>query len=240
MKAFVNTLPDRIHQLDWSTMRQQLFAEGYTLASGVLSQEVCQEIIAWYPKPDLFRKTIRMEQFRFGQGEYKYFSNPLPDIIQSMREHLYAHLASTANRYKKALQMDIVYPATLAEFLVHCHQQDQARPTPLLLKYEKEGYNALHQDLYGAVYFPFQAVCFLSEPGRDYTGGEFVLLEQRPRAQSRAEVLIPWQGDLLIFTTHHRPVKGTRGYYKVAMKHGVSRVRTGNRFTLGIIFHDAA
>ncbi len=239
MKTFVHTLPDRIHQLDWSTMQQQLFAEGYTLASGVLPQEVCQEIAAWYTQPDLFRKTIRMEQFRFGQGEYKYFNNPLPDLIESMRAHLYFHLASTANQYREALQTDIAYPATLSEFLTYCHQRGQHKPTPLLLKYEKEGYNALHQDLYGNVYFPFQAVCFLSEPGRDYTGGEFVLLEQRPRAQSRAEVLIPRQGDLLIFTTHHRPVQGARGFYKVAMKHGVSSVRSGNRYTLGIIFHDA-
>jgi hypothetical protein len=181
-----------------------------------------------------------MERYRFGLGEYKYFNYPLPGIIEKLRQDIYPKLAPIANNWMRILNIDKQYPATLPELLEQCHQHHQTRATPLILKYGKGGYNTLHQDLYGDIYFPMQLVLFLDEPGTDYEGGEFVLIEQKPRAQSRAIVLKPHKGDMLIFTTNFRPVKGSKGYYRVNMKHGVSEVTSGQRHTLGIIFHDAS
>ena len=182
-----------------------------------------------------------MERHNFGLGEYKYFNYPLPGIVQELRENIYPNLAPIANNWMRVLNIDQNYPSSLEELMAQCHAQGQTRPTPLILKYEQAGYNALHQDLYGDLFFPMQAVLFLNEPDTDYEGGEFVLVgEQRPRAQSKAIVLKPGKGDLLMFTTNFRPVKGTKGYYRVNMRHGVSEITAGSRYTLGIIFHDAA
>ena len=181
-----------------------------------------------------------MEHHKYGLGEYKYFQYPLPRIVQDLREAIYPHLAPVANNWMNVLNIEKQFPAGLDGLLEHCYANGQNRPTPLILKYAKGGYNALHQDLYGDIYFPMQAVLFLSKPGEDYTGGEFVLIEQTPRAQSKAIVLKPVQGDMLLFTTNFRPAKGAKGYHRVNMKHGVSELTVGNRYTLGIIFHDAA
>lgn len=180
-----------------------------------------------------------MEWYRFGLGEYKYFDYPLPDMLQTIREHIYPHLVSVANLWMEVLKTGIKYPSSLSELHALCQNQNQLKPTVLILKYGPGGYNTLHQDLYGEVYFPFQLVLFLTEPDQDYLGGEFVMTEQVPRAQSKAIVLSPRKGDILLFTTNFRPVKGTRGYYRANMRHGVSEVREGKRKTLGIIFHDA-
>lgn len=213
---------------------------GYALLPGLLSADDCADLIALYDRPEPFRKTIVMERFRFGRGEYKYFHYPLPEPVQHLRQTLYPALVPVANNWMAALRQPIRYPDTLTEFQALCAGRGQTKPTPLLLRYESGGYNALHQDLYGAVFFPFQVVVLLNEPGRDFTGGEFVLVEQRPRAQSKAIVLSPKQGDAVVFTTNFRPVEGSRGRYRVSMKHGVSEVLTGHRNTLGIIFHEAA
>jgi hypothetical protein len=197
-------------------------------------------LILQYNNDVLYRKTINMERYRFGLGEYKYFQYPLPAIIQQLRENVYPKLAPVANSWMRALNIEKHFPGSLTELLELCHAHKQDRPTPLILQYGKGGYNTLHQDLYGDVYFPMQLVLFLNEPDKDYEGGEFVLIEQRPRAQSKAIVLKPRKGDMLMFTTNFRPVKGTKGYYRVNMKHGVSELTAGERHTLGIIFHDAA
>jgi len=180
-----------------------------------------------------------MERFRFGIGDYQYFANPLPEIVQSLRPRLYPRLAPVANRWTEALGLPERFPGTLGELAAACRKAGQTKPTPLLLHYEVGGYNCLHQDLYGKWVFPFQALFLLSQPGREYSGGEFLLVEQRPRAQSMAEVIAGGQGEMVIFTTRYRPVRGSRGYYRANVKHGVSRVRSGSRYTLGIIFHDA-
>ena len=180
-----------------------------------------------------------MSRYRFGQGEYKYFRYPLPSLVQTIREEIYLKLAPVANRWMEVLNTDQVFPATHHELQTRCRNHQQTKPTPLILRYEGGGYNTLHQDLYGEVFFPIQLVLFLSEPNNDYTGGEFVLVEQRPRAQSKAIVLLPKQGDMLLFATRYRPVRGARGFYRVSIKHGVSEVKGGERYTLGIIFHDA-
>jgi hypothetical protein len=193
-----------------------------------------------YDSPGLYRKTITMERYRFGKGEYKYFSYPLPPLIQSIRETVYPRLVPVANAWMKALNDPRVFPGELTGLLSQCRDYAQDKPTVLILQYGEGGHNTLHQDLYGEVFFPMQLVLFLDEPGKDYTGGEFVLVQQTPRAQSKVMVLTPRQGDMLIFTTNFRPVKGTRGYYRVNMKHGVSPVHSGSRHTLGVIFHDAS
>ncbi|MGA0557994.1 2OG-Fe(II) oxygenase [Larkinella sp. VNQ87] len=229
-----------IDLVNWLDVRQTLDQNGFAVLEQVLNPDECQTLKALYDQPEYFRKTIVMERYRFGLGEYKYFTYPLPDRIQYLRTVLYAELQPVANQWMQALRTGLIYPADHAGFLAECHQNGQYLATPLLLKYGEGGHNTLHQDLYGEVYFPLQAVLFLSEPGLDYTGGEFVLSEQVPRAQSKATVLTPRQGDVLLFTTQFRPQKGSKGYYRVAMKHGVSAVRSGNRYTLGIIFHDAA
>lgn len=229
-----------IEQLHWSKISGDLNDMGYALVGNILTADECDNLKQQYDDATLYRKTIVMERYRFGLGEYKYFNYPLPGIIEKLRQQIYPKLAPVANNWMRVLNIDKHYPATLPDLLEECHQHNQLRPTPLILKYGKGGYNTLHQDLYGEIYFPIQMVLFLDEPGADYEGGEFVLIEQRPRAQSKAMVLKPRKGDVLIFTTNFRPVKGSKGYYRVNMKHGVSEVTLGKRHTLGIIFHDAA
>ncbi len=215
-------------------MRESLSQQGFAITPPVLTQQECATLAAMYTDDALFRSHIVMSRYRFGKGDYKYFGYPLPPLIQEMREQAYPPLADLANEWSGAS-----FPPDLATFLAQCNQRGQTRPTPLLLHYEAGDYNCLHQDLYGELAFPFQMACFLNRPGIDYTGGEFVMVEQQPRAQSRPHVITPEQGQLVIFTTRYRPVKGTRGYYRVNMRHGVSQVRTGTRYTLGMIFHDA-
>ena len=205
----------------------------------LLSPDECREIASLYPQDDRFRSKVVMGRHGFGRGEYKYFAYPLPDLIEGLRTALYPRLAPIANHWNELMRIDVRYPAGHAEFLERCHAAGQTRPTPLLLQYDAGDYNCLHQDLYGDLAFPLQVAILLSEPGRDHTGGEFVLTEQRPRMQSRPEVVPLRQGDAVVFAVHHRPVSGTRGHYRVNLRHGVSRVRSGRRHTLGIIFHDA-
>jgi uncharacterized protein len=225
---------------DWDQIGAELDERGYAILSSVLDQPVCSQLIDLYKEPSHFRKAINMERYRFGRGEYQYFKYPLPPLLQQIRVELFPHLVPVANRWMKALQIPMNYPNSLEKFHGLCHEKGQILPTPLILKYGKGGFNTLHQDLYGAIYFPFQAVIFLNQPDQDFTGGEFVMLEQIPRAQSKAIVLSPKQGDILIFTTQFRPEKGNRGYYRVNMKHGVSELHAGERHTLGVIFHDAS
>jgi hypothetical protein len=212
--------------------------KGYTVVPRVLPDKYCEEFIENYDNLD-YRKTVVMERHRFGLGEYKYFNYPLPDLIQTVREEVYPKLAPIASTWVEQLKMDVRFPATFDGLQKLCRENGQTKPTPLILKYGKGGFNTLHQDLYGDVYFPMQLAFFLNEPDKDYTGGEFVLTEQVPRAQSKAIVLKPRKGDVIIFTTNFRPVKGSRGYYRAAMRHGVSEVHSGERHTLGVIFHDA-
>jgi len=224
---------------DWQGVTEAMHEKGFALLPGVLAHDHCEMLKENFAHPAIYRKTVVMERYRYGLGEYKYFDYPLPPLIQHLREQLYLHLAPVANRWMEVLNIDTVFPNTHEELLAQCRANDQRKATVLILKYGKGGFNTLHQDLYGAVYFPIQAVLFLSEPGEDYTGGEFVLTEQVPRAQSKAMVLRPAKGDMLIFTTNFRPAKGSKGYHRVNMKHGVSEVHEGERYTLGIIFHDA-
>ncbi|GAA0192875.1 2OG-Fe(II) oxygenase [Fulvivirga kasyanovii] len=233
------TLQHRIESQDWNHVDEQLCGRGFALLENVLSADECTELKVLYSQDHLFRSTIDMGRYRFGEGEYRYFRYPLPEVIQQLRTGMYPFLVPTANKFVRVLKTSAGYPTGHGEFLSYCHQEGQKRPTPLILRYEEGGYNTLHQDLYGDVYFPFQAVLFLNQPNKDFGGGEFVMTEQRPRAQSSAEVLQPNQGDILIFTTNYRPVNGVRGYYRVAMRHGVSRVKWGERVAVGIIFHDA-
>ena len=223
---------------DREKLARDLHEKGYSLVENILPNKYCQEFIRNYDNGN-YRKTVVMERHRFGLGEYKYFDHPLPDLIQTVREEVYPHLAPIANTWAERLNMDVRFPTKFTELQKRCHENGQTKPTPLILKYGKGGYNTLHQDLYGEIYFPMQLALFLNEPDKDYTGGEFVLTEQVPRAQSKAVVLRPKKGDMIIFTTNFRPVKGTRGYYRAAMRHGVSEVLSGERHTLGVIFHDA-
>jgi hypothetical protein len=228
-----------VDTLDWSRITGELDVQGCAVLKGLLTPDQCRAVAALYPQDTHFRSRIVMGRHGFGRGEYKYFSYPLPELIAQLRPALYAHLQGVANRWNEAMGIDIRYPVTPAAFLKRCHDAGQARPTPLLLQYEAGDYNCLHQDLYGEHVFPLQVAILLSEPGRDFTGGEFVLTEQRPRMQSRAEVVPLGQGDAVAFAVHHRPVQGTRGTYRVNLRHGVSRIRSGQRHTLGMIFHDA-
>ena len=213
--------------------------KGFSIVSNLLTANQCEELKINYNRPDLYRKTVTMERYRFGLGEYKYYNYPLPGLIQTLRENIYTGLAPIANNWMKDLNIDTVFPDSFQQLQALCHANNQLKATPLILKYGPGGHNTLHQDLYGDIYFPMQTVLFLTEPGKDYTGGEFVLTQQTPRAQSKAIVLNPKKGDMLIFTTNFRPVKGSKGYYRVNMKHGVSEVHSGERYTAGIIFHDA-
>jgi hypothetical protein len=216
-----------------------MHTKGYALIHRLLNKEDCAQLVAAYTDDILYRKAITMERYRFGLGEYKYFQYPLPPLIQTIREQVYPNLVPIANAWMEALKTDQRFPPSLAALHELCIAHHQVKPTALILKYGKGGHNTLHQDLYGDVFFPMQLVLFLNEPDKDYVGGEFVLTEQVPRAQSKAIVLQPKQGDMLLFTTNFRPLKGNKGYYRVNMKHGVSEILKGTRHTLGIIFHDA-
>jgi uncharacterized protein len=226
--------------LDWPAIERELDAYGCAVAPKLLSPETCRELAALYPDDSRFRSRIVMGSHGFGKGEYKYFAYPLPEPIVALRRGFYSRLAAVADRWNEAMGVSVRYPAEHEAFLARCHQAGQARPTPLLLRYGPGDYNCLHQDVYGEHLFPLQVAILLSEPGRDFTGGEFVLTEQRPRMQSRAEVAPLTQGDGVIFAVRERPVQGTRGTYRVNLRHGVSRIKSGERFTLGVIFHDAA
>lgn len=230
----------RLDALDWQKAAASLSACGYAVTEPILTPQECKALVALYNEENRFRSQIIMERYRFGVGDYKYFGNPLPAIVAELRVSAYPHLAKIANLWAEELgDRGQPYPLEHAAFLQSCHSAGQNKPTPLMLHYEAGGYNCLHQDLYGEVSFPLQMVFLLGQFGRDWEGGEFILVEQQPRAQSRAEVVRANQGQAVIFTTRYRPVRGTRGYYRVNLKHGVSRVRTGRRYTLGIIFHDA-
>lgn len=229
----------RLPTLDWFLAARELDSHGAAILPGLVSAEDCAKLAAAYPESAPFRSHIIMSQHGFGRGEYKYFVYPLPGIVAGLRRSLYPHLAEIANRWNEMLGEALRYPQDHAAFLERCHEAGQKRPTPLLLQYGEGDYNCLHQDIYGAHVFPLQVAILLSEPGRDFTGGEFVLTEQRPRMQSRAEVVPLRQGDGVAFPVHHRPVQGSRGIYRVNLRHGVSRLRSGRRHTLGIIFHDA-
>lgn len=229
----------RVDELDWEALQRSLDKHGYAKLPPLLNEAKCTTLIDAYEAEELYRNTIQMARYRFGIGEYKYYDAPLPDLIQQLRESLYPHLAIAANRWLEQLGRAASYPETLAEFVQICRSSGQDRTTPLILKYEAGGYNCLHQDLYGDVFFPFQAVFALNQQASDYTGGEFLLVEQRPRAQSRGHVITLNQGEGVLFPTHHRPVAGTRVYYRATVRHGVSTVTSGTRYSLGIIFHDA-
>ncbi|MGH6835130.1 MAG: 2OG-Fe(II) oxygenase [Methylocella sp.] len=225
--------------MGWNGVAGELGERGSAVLEKLLSREECRAIASLYPDDNHFRSRVVMHRHGFGKGEYKYFTYPLPDLIGALRIALYPRLAPIANEWNERMGLDLRYPAKHAEFLELCHAAGQLRPTPLLLKYEPGDYNCLHQDLYGELAFPLQVAVLLSEPGGDFTGGEFVLTEQRPRMQSRPEVVPLRRGDAVVFAVHHRPVNGTRGIYRVNLRHGVSRLRSGRRYTLGIIFHDA-
>jgi hypothetical protein len=241
-KTIARTATDisaRVDALDWDGITADLDAQGCAVLKQLLTPQECGGIAALYPDDGRFRSKVVMGRHGFGRGEYKYFSYPLPDLIAELRPALYARLTATANRWNRTMGIDIGYPAAHAAFLKRCHDAGQTRPTPLLLQYGEGDYNCLHQDLYGEHVFPLQVAILLSEPGRDFSGGEFVLTEQRPRMQSRPEVVPLAQGDAVAFAVHHRPVQGTRGPYRVNLRHGVSRIRSGHRHTVGVIFHDA-
>jgi len=231
-------ISERLANLDWSAIHASLNERGFALTSQVLNQRECEQLTQLYSQADFFRSQIIMSRYRFGRGDYKYFRYPLPGIVEELRKSSYPELAAVANEWSRNLGSKEQFPKSHNAFLAICKKQGQVRPTPLLLHYEVGDFNCLHQDIYGAVAFPLQMTCFLSRPGADYEGGEFVLVEQQPRAQSKAEVIVAEQGQILIFATRYRPVRGTRGYYRVALRHGVSRLKRGTRFTLGIIFHD--
>uniref|UniRef100_A0A2A4YYG4 Prolyl 4-hydroxylase subunit alpha n=1 Tax=OCS116 cluster bacterium TaxID=2030921 RepID=A0A2A4YYG4_9PROT len=235
----MNLLAQKINQLNWPAIAQQLHQNGYALVPNILDNSQCEQLITQYANPSLYRKIVNMQRYRFGLGEYKYFDYPLPDTIKTLRQSIYPHLAPIANQWMKQLNINGKFPDEHRHLIKQCNQAGQLRPTPLILEYAKGGFNTLHQDLYGEVYFPLQCAFLLNQVGQDYTGGEFVLTEQVPRAQSKAVVLQPNSGDMLIFTTNFRPVKSQHGHYRANMRHGVSQVHTGNRYTLGVIFHDA-
>jgi hypothetical protein len=229
----------RVTALDWIAMASSLDTEGCARTGPLLTADECETLAASYPSDPPFRSRVVMARHGFGRGEYKYFAYPLPDLVLGLRTALYSKLAAIANRWNEAMSIAIRFPDEHQDFLKRCHQAGQPRPTPLLLQYGPGDYNCLHQDLYGEHVFPLQATVLLSKPGADFSGGEFVLTEQRPRMQSRAEVVTLRQGEAVIFPVHHRPVQGTRGIYRVNMRHGVSRICDGHRHTLGVIFHDA-
>lgn len=234
------SIAERVKALDWGGVSQELDAQGNAVINELLSPDECRAIAAFYPEDGVFRSRVVMAQHSFGRGEYKYFNYPLPALIASLRTEVYPRLVPVANRWNEAMGIHVYYPEDHSSFLERCHKAGQVKPTPLLLQYEAGDYNCLHQDLYGEHVFPLQLAVLLSEPGKDFTGGEFVMTEQRPRMQTRPMVIPLHQGDGVIFAVHNRPVQGARGAYRVNLRHGVSRVRSGRRHTLGIIFHDAA
>lgn len=234
----MDNMETRLTAKDWPSITKELHAKGVVTVRDVLNEKECNALIAEYNANGTYRKTINMERYRFGQGEYKYFQYPLPELITTMREKVYAEIVPVANRWMQELNIDKKFPATHKAMKKLCKEHGQEEPTVLILKYTEGGFNTLHQDLYGEVFFPMQVVLVLGQADKDYTGGEFVITEQMPRAQSKANVLKPNRGDMIIFTTNFRPVKGVKGYYRVNMKHGVSPLHGGNRHSLGIIFHD--
>jgi hypothetical protein len=232
------TVAERISALDWDALRAQVDEVGFAETPRIYGDSECRELASTFDE-ERFRSTIDMRRYRFGEGRYRYFERPLPALVEEAREALYPPLAALANAWAARLGDDVRYPSDLEGFLARCRQAGQTRPTPLILRYGPGGHNTLHQDVYGDVAFPLQAVTMLDRPGIDFEGGEFVLVEQRPRAQSRAHVISLQRGAFLLFPTRQRPVPGTRGDYRVAMRHGVATVRSGRRTTLGIVFHDA-
>lgn len=240
IEAKSSSIPEQVAALDWPAIISNLDEYGCANTGPLLMPQACAALVESYDSDRLFRSRIIMARHGFGRGEYKYFAYPLPQIVAALRHSLYPSLAQVANRWNKALGIDLTYPATHAAYLKRCHAAGQSKPTPLLLRYGPGDFNCLHQDVYGEHVFPLQATVLLSEPERDFSGGEFVLTEQRPRMQSRAEVVPLRQGEAVIFAVRHRSVHGTRGTYRVNMRHGVSRLRSGRRHTLGVIFHDAA
>jgi hypothetical protein len=233
-----SAITERLARLDWQRITADLDAHGCAIASAILSQDNCETLAQSYSNDELFRSRVVMARHGFGRGEYKYFRYPLPEDVSELRTALYPPLSRIANRWNEIMGSEMRYPDEHANFLERCHRAGQVQPTPLLLRYGPGDYNCLHQDLYGEHVFPLQVAFLLSAPQRDFAGGEFVLTEQRPRMQSRAEVVPLNQGDGVIFPVHHRPVQGTKGFYRVNMRHGVSRLRSGERHTLGVIFHD--
>jgi uncharacterized protein len=231
---------DPVAGVDWNEIATSLDERGYATTSALLSAEVCRGLVGLYSSEDAFRRRVVMQHHAYGRGEYKYFRYPLPGTVEALRQAIYPHLAPIANRWRDRLNEEERFPPSLGAYLEQCHRAGQERPTPLLLKYETGDYNCLHQDLYGDLVFPLQLTVLLSAPEEDFTGGEFLLVEQRPRMQSRGEVVPLRQGEAVIFPVHHRPVEGSRGPYRMTMRPGVSRLRSGQRYTLGIIFHDAA
>jgi len=229
----------RVEAVDWASVSAHLDNHGWAILKGLLTANECETIAGLYEDDSRFRSRVVMARHGFGQGEYKYFAYPLPEAVAALRAALYPRLAPIANRWNESMRIDVRFPEGLAEFIQRCHEAGQTRPTPLLLQYGAGDYNALHQDVYGEHIFPLQTTVLLSDPEKDFSGGEFVLTEQRPRMQSRAEVVPLRRGDAVVFAVRHRPVQGTRGTYRVALRHGVSRVRSGHRHTIGVIFHDA-
>jgi len=229
---------ERIENLDWNEIVASLNEGGFALTTSLLTESECEELIALYPDDKRFRSHIVMARYRFGSGDYKYFAHPLPEIVRDLRTGFFARLAEVANDWNEKMGIEERFPRRHEELVKRCHAAGQKRPTPLLLHYEAGDYNCLHQDLYGKIAFPLQLTCFLSKKSQ-YSGGEFALVEQQPRAQSKVEVLAPEQGQVLVFSTRYRPIKGSRGYYRVNIRHGVSRIRDGMRYTLGVPFHDA-
>jgi uncharacterized protein len=236
----VKAAADPVAAVDWGEIAAAVDNRGYATTSALLSAEACRALVGLYPSDAPFRRRVIMQRHAYGRGEYKYLRYPLPSIVEGLRQAIYPHLAPIANRWGERLREEGRFPPSLGAYLAQCHASGQERPTPLLLKYEAGDYNCLHQDLYGPLVFPLQLTVLLSAPEKDFTGGEFLLVEQRPRAQSKGEVVPLRRGEAVIFPVHHRPVEGTRGPYRVTMRHGVSRLRSGQRYTLGIIFHDAA
>ena len=240
MPALRGRVAERIAAIDWEAVSGELDGQGCATVERLLEPDECREVAGLYVRDEPFRSRVVMAAHGFGRGEYRYFAYPLPELVGALRAQLYPRLVATANRWSEALGLDVRYPDDHASFVARCHAAGQVRPTPLLLQYCEGDYNCLHQDLYGEHVFPLQVAILLSAPGRDFAGGEFVMTEQRPRMQSRPMVVPLAQGDAVVFAVHHRPVQGTRGTYRVNLRHGVSRVRSGHRHTLGVIFHDAA
>ena len=234
----VDSIASRVARIDWGQMRAMLEERGYATTAPLLTPAQCAELAGLYDQRERFRSRVDMARLRFGVGEYKYFAAPLPPIVAALREELYSRVVAIANDWMEVLRLEPRFPTGLSEFIEQCHRHGQARPTPLMLRYAAGGYNCLHQDLYGEVVFPLQVTVMLSRP-RDFEGGEFLLIEQRPRAQSRGDAVALGQGAAILFATRYRPVRGTRGWYRANVKHGVSRISRGRRLTLGIIFHDA-
>jgi uncharacterized protein len=232
-------ITERVESMDWTGTFRDLDRYGYAVLQGLLRSEECRTMAGLYSSDSMFRSRVVMARHGFGRGEYKYFDYPLPELIAALRTALYPRLVPTANRWNEEMGLPVRYPDDHRMFIDRCHRAGQTRLTPLLLQYQADDYNCLHQDVYGEHVFPLQVAILLSQPGRDFTGGEFVMTEQRPRMQSRVEVVPLTQGDAVVFTVRQRPVQGGRGVYRVNLRHGVSRIRSGLRHTLGIIFHDA-